>query len=272
MGAYLAGEKLEIGQNKYKIKRDVALPKLTPEHGLPTDTERTIIEATIFLNPSNSAIITIDYENILLTPDLEFSDIRPIETIDVSKFSFENAYLCYLEADTSTTYVLRYIDYMDIFNISFELDSTNKQVVIKTTKSIGAPGENDGEIRWGGIWGLLKYEDKYVFYSTDSTVKHGTMYSNVGSSENFGSLVERPYTLFEWQSANVEDVASVMSGDNIVYQESGYEQIGYFLTTYWSGIEAGVTNLAGKAVKGSMYFDSRRSIRLKVENRRIENE
>ena len=275
MGAYLAGEKLELGRNKYKIKQDVALPKLTPEYGLPTDTERTIIELTTSLMPSKSLIITIDYENILLTPDLEFSNISTIENIDVSKFSFENSYLCYISADTHTTHVLKYVEYKDVFDISFELDNTNKQIIVKTTKkSLGAPGEysTDGEIRWGGIWGLLKYEDKYVFYSTDSAVKYGTTYPSLSDSTNFGSLVERPRTQLEWQSANVEDVANITSGDEIVYQETGYEQIGYFLTTYWSKYTSSETDLAGKPITGSGYFDSRRSITLKVANRRIENE
>lgn len=277
MGAYLKGEKLDFSRN-YKIIHDEIKSKiiigLTSEP--PFSDGRINMVPT--LNVEDSTYFTIDYENILLSDDLNFSNISEIENISANLFSFENAYICYITvgADDVQTHILKYDDYKNVFNISFSLDSTNKQIIVTNTflNRANTPGLSDlRSIRYGGIWGALKYNNKYVFYKNNTSIKYGNYNGYSPGFYGPNPSTPRPYREIVDGNQITKQLKNISSETNIEYVKDSSEILGYFNTTYWGEeTTTGTTvSLNGVVITGQVTFGEMKPVYKKSNNRRIIN-
>lgn len=282
MGAYLRGEKLDFGRKCY-IKQDRTLTKGFLTSKIPADKYGNEYiaynRAHIFLKPKvpsveeqlKTAQIRINKNNVFLCDSLNFDNIIKGDIADANKLSIENGYVCYLDSSMDVFYCTPFSAFVGVFDFDFSLDENYIYITMSCSDFSKVPGAYVYEpepvlsyIRFGGFLGLIKYDNKYIIYDTDSAVEWTT--DRLSNSSQPDNKMAVPIIDTSGYNAVEEIVSEINSNETFEYTADTEEIIYYLLHTYLAN-DTDIT----KPIKGSPYFEEIHPIYKSVKNRRITN-
>lgn len=245
MGLYLGGKKIgngnvpSLANEQVKSANNISITKV----------DKSYVGSGRYKVLTKSGNTTLKYRfsstNVYVCDSLDsIASATKITVDDVTKFSFENAHISYYFplADGNDNYqCVSYEENKDKFDISFSVETSNYATVTLTLLCDTAelPGYTYNPYpRFFGVIGILKYEDKYVLFNSNSVLYYSESYTTLlpenDMSYNNATLLIPALKEIEDSKLYIVSKTPVYTNGTVSFSSPTVTTL-YFYTVYFGG-------------------------------------